>query len=155
MKPLKSFATLTLCLLLALTACFSAGAYDTATEAETTTTQITTEDGSVITVIDELIVQDLSRSSSKTVTRKRTFVKGDTTIGVIALTAEFSYTGSSVSVVSKRVSQSTTYNGWKFTQNSLTSSGGTASLSGKLTKFLNAQVPVEISITCDTNGNIT
>ena len=152
---MKKSITVLLCLLLALTCCFSAGASYVPVEPQSSSSQVWIDEDSGVTVIDELIVQDLTRSSTKSVTRKQTYIKNDNTIAIITLTAEFSYTGSSVSVGSKSVSQCTTYNGWKFSQTSLSSSGGTASLSGKLTKFLNASVPVNISITCDANGNIT
>ena len=156
----KSFVTIATCLILVIASCFSVGAYDTYDTASfnqpDVITQVIEDPESGITIVDELIIQDtLTRSSSRTVTLKQTYTKNGNTIAVIAVTATFSYNGSTVSVTSKSVSQSTTYNGWKFTQNSLTSSGGTVSLSGKLTKLLNPTVPVNLSFTCDKNGNIT
>lgn len=156
----KSLLTVATCLILVIASCFTAGAYESTDAAPANqpdvTTQIIEDPESGVTIIDELIVQDsLTRSSSKTVTRKQTYIRNENTIAVIALTATFSYNGSSVSVTSKYVSQSTTYNGWKFSQTSLSSSGGTATLSGKLTKLLNPNVPISITITCDKNGNIS
>jgi hypothetical protein len=111
------------------------------------------EDG--ITIVEELTVYQLARSTQRTVRKTRTYKKNDTTIAIIAVTAVFSYNGSTVSVSSKKVSQSDTYEGWKYSQTSFTSSGGTVTLSGKLTKLLNSTVPVSVTITCDANGNIT
>jgi hypothetical protein len=111
------------------------------------------EDG--ITIVEELTVYQSARSNQKTAYKTKTYKKNDTIIASIVLKAIFSYTGSSVSVSSKQVSQSETYEGWKYSQTSLTSSGGTVTLSGKLTKLLNSSVPVSVTITCDANGNIT
>lgn len=155
---MKRALAIILCLLLT-TACFSAGAYDASPDYEsqstytTTTTETETNDGVII--IDELTVESNTRSSSKRGTLTRTFVKNNNTIAVITLTATFSYNGSTVSVVSKSVTQSDTYNGWSFKQDSLASSGGTVTLTGRLTKILTSPVIVNMSITCDKNGNIT
>lgn len=153
---MKRAMTIILCFLMT-TACFSAGAYDAspAHESVSTYTITETETNDGITIIDELTVDSNARSSSKKGTLTRTFKKNNNTIAVITLTATFSYNGSTVSVVSKSISQCDTYNGWSFTQNSLSSSGGTATLTGRLTKFLSSPVNVNMSITCDKNGNIT
>lgn len=156
----KSFIAVATCLLLLIASCFSAGALEpngaTSLEQPDVITQVIEDPESGITIVKEITIEDsLTRSSSRTVTTKQTYTRNGNTIAVIAVTATFSYNGSTVSVTSKSVSQRTTYNGWKFTQNSLTSSGGTVSLSGKLTKLLNPTVPVNLSITCDKNGNIT
>lgn len=108
-----------------------------------------------ISVEDELIIEDLPRQSTRKATRKQTYRRKDTVIAIIALTAEFSYTGSSVSVSSKRVTQSTTYDGWNYNQYSLSGIGGTVTLKGNLTKFAQPKVPVNLTITCDVHGNIT
>lgn len=152
---MKRAMTIILCLLLTAASCFGASAYDASPTSETQITQTVTETDSNITIIEELIVQENARSSTRSATRRQTFMKGDDTIAVIALSATFSYDGSSVSVVSKSVSQCDTYNGWSFSRNSLTSVGGTATLTGQLTKLLNRPVNVNISITCDKNGNVS
>ena len=95
-----------------------------------------------------------ARASERSGTKTRTFTyKGDT-IAEISLTATFRYNGSSVSVVSKSVSDYTTYDGWSYQQSSLSSSGGTATVTGKLKKGL-LSVNVNFSITCDASGNIS
>ncbi len=152
---MKTISTIFLCFVILFTSCFGANAYDGSSSTSSQVTQITTNNDSGITIIDELVVQDFARSSTRTATRTKTYLDGDTTIAVIALTATFSYSGSSVSVLSKEISRCDTYKGWSFAQNSLSSSGGTATLTGRLTRILSRQVSVNISITCDKNGNIS
>lgn len=111
------------------------------------------EDG--IVMIDEVFEITTARSADKTYTRQRTFVQNGTTIGIIAITATFRYDSSTVSVVSKSVSQADTYDGWSYKQNSFTSSGGTVALDAKLTKLLILNIPVTMTLTCDKSGNIS
>lgn len=108
-----------------------------------------------ITVIDEVIKESSSRATDATYTRRRTFDDDGTVIAVIAFRATFRYDGSTVSVVSKSVTQTDTYEGWSYTQNSFTSSGGTVTLSGKLSKLLIINSSFTMSMTCDKNGNIS
>lgn len=108
-----------------------------------------------IVVLTELFEISSLRSTSKSYTLRRTFTRNDETIAIIAITANFSYDGSTVSVISKSVSQSDTYNGWSFKQNSFTSSAGTVTLEGKLTKLLILNSSFTMTLTCDKNGNIS
>ena len=62
---------------------------------------------------------------------------------------------SGVSAVSKAVTQTDTYGGWKYKQQSFTSSGGTFTLEAKLTKLLIYNNPLTMRLSCDTDGNIT
>ena len=104
---------------------------------------------------DEIVVSSNSRSTDKTATRRKTFKQGDTVIAIIAFQATFRYTGSAVSVVSKSVTQTDTYEGYSYKQVSFTSSGGTVTLNGKLTKLLILQESFTMSLTCDKNGNLS
>ena len=61
-----------------------------------------------ITVVDEILESAQSRSTDKCYTRKKTFYREDTLIAVIAFDAVFRYDGSTVSVVSKSVTQTDT-----------------------------------------------
>lgn len=115
--------------------------------------EITLEDGTIVK--DEIVVTSNARSTDKTATRKRTFTKDDTVIGIIAFKATFRYDGSTVYVVSKSVTQTDTYDGYSYTQNSFTSSGGTVTLEGKLTKLLFITTSFSMSLTCDKNGNLS
>ena len=108
-----------------------------------------------ITVVDEIIDCSPARATDKTFTRTNTFKDGDTVIAIVAVRATFRYDGTTVSVVSKSVVQSDTYNGWNYKQTSFTSSGGTVTLNAKLTKLLVFNNPFTITLSCDKNGNIT
>jgi hypothetical protein len=111
------------------------------------------ENGLVIR--DEIIVTTNARATDKTATRRQTFKQGDTVIAIIAFQATFRYTGSTVSVVSKSVTQTDTYEGYSYKQVSFASSGGTVTLDGKLTKLLLIQQSFTMSLTCDKNGNLS
>ena len=111
------------------------------------------EDG--ITYIDEITIYSYGRATQKKAELKRTFTRDNTTIAVIAYEAVFQYDGSTVSVVSKSITQVNTYDGWSFKQNSFTSSGGTVTLTGTLKKLLILNTPVNLVLTCDANGNIS
>lgn len=111
------------------------------------------EDG--LRIVDQIVVESNARAVNKTATRTRTFYSGDTLIAQIAFQGTFYYDGSIVRVVSKTVTQTDTYEGWSYKQSSFTSSGGTITLEGKLTKLLVLNQAVEMSLSCDANGNIT
>lgn len=108
-----------------------------------------------ITITTEIIDETQGRATDKTYTRRDTFDDDGTIIAIIAITATYRYDGTSVSVVSKSVTQADTYEGWSYTQKSFTSSGGTVTLSGKLSKLLIFNSSFTMSMTCDKNGNIT
>ena len=115
-------------------------------------TKVVLEDGTVVT--DEIILYPETRAN-KTAERKKTFTRNDVVIGVVSFKATFSYSSSIVYVVSKSVTQSDTYDGWSYNQESFTASGGTVTLSGKLSKLLVMNVSFDMSMTCDKSGNIT
>lgn len=112
-----------------------------------------TEDG--IMVIDELVAYPQMRSSEKSYGHSKTFSSNGTTIAVIAIQGTFRYDGNTVSVASKSVTQTSTYDGWSYSQTSFTSSGGTITLSGKLTKPLHPSISFTMTLTCDKDGNIS
>ena len=107
------------------------------------------------TIIEEIIVYPGTRSTDYTATKKSTITKSGITIAVIAFNATFRYDGSSVSVVSKSVSQKDTYDGWSYSQTSFTSSGGTVTLKFKLNKWLILSNSYTMTLTCDKNGNLS
>lgn len=76
-------------------------------------------------------------------------------IAEITITGKFTYNGSYAVVNSKSISKCETYNGWSFQQTSFTVSGGTITLTGKLTKLFHEARTVSISLTCDAYGNIS
>lgn len=111
--------------------------------------------GNGLVVIDEVIECTNARSANKTYERKKTLTYNGTTVGIIAIRGTFSYDGSTVSVVSKSVTQTDTYDGWSYKQNSFSSSGGTITLDAKLTKLLVMNIPFTMTLTCDKDGNIS
>lgn len=108
-----------------------------------------------VIVISEIIDHSQARSTTKNYEHTKTYTRNGTTIAVISICGSFRYYGSSVSVLSKSVTRTDTYNGWSYAQNSFTSSGGTISLSGKLTKLLNSSIAVSMTLNCDASGNIS
>lgn len=152
MKRLKRFIAVFCCLALFTCLCVPAQAAGITSDLATVT-EIDLGDG--FTATDVLTVDTATRASTRYATRLRTFYFHDEVIAEIKIKAQFRYDGSSVSVLSKEVSQCDTYDGWKFTQTSFTSSGGTITLNGKLTKLLFYKALVEISLSCDKNGNIS
>lgn len=108
-----------------------------------------------VVVISEIIDHAQVRSTTKNYEHTKTYTRNGSTIAVISIYVSFRYDGSSVSVLSKSVTRTDTYNGWSYAQNSFTSSGGTISLSGKLTKLLNSSIAVSMTLNCDASGNIS
>lgn len=108
-----------------------------------------------ITIVKEIIDVSNARSTDKSYIHRMTLKDGDTTIGIIAIAATFRYDGTTVSVVSKAVTQSDTYDGWEYVQNSFTSSGGTVTLDAKLTKWIILNTSFTMTLSCDKNGNIS
>lgn len=109
-----------------------------------------------ITCVTELIVENQNaRSAERTATRRDTFYDGDTVIAVIAFQATFRFDGNSVNVIAMSVTETDTYEGWSYKQTSFTSSGGTVTLEGKLTKWLIFNSAFTMSMTCDKNGTIS
>ena len=127
-----------------------------ASEQETIIWYQETELDDGITVIDEVSVQSQTRSASKGYTRRKPFTTDDgIVIAIISIRGEFTYNGTTVSVASKEVTQTDTYEGWSYKQNSFTSSGGTITLDAKLTKLLVMNIPFTMTLTCDKDGNIS
>lgn len=114
-----------------------------------------TDLGDGLVIIDEVIEYTNARSANKTYERKKILTYDGTVVGIIAICGTFSYNGSTVSVVSKSVTQTSTFEGWNYKQNSFTSSGGTITLNAKLTKLLVMNIPFTMTLSCDKNGNIS
>lgn len=108
-----------------------------------------------LTVIDQVIDISSSRASDKTYARTRTIKDGDTVVAIITISATFRYDGTTVSVVSKAVTQSDTYDGWEYVQNSFTSSGSTVTLDAKITKWFIFHTSFTMTLSCDKDGNIS
>lgn len=107
------------------------------------------------TCTEELVVNTFARSQNKDTTRTQ-IIKDNNgeAIAVVTLYAVFAYDGETAWVTSKSVTRSDTYDGWSYSQTSLTSSGGTVTLNYKLKKLLSTK-NCSLSITCDKNGTIS
>lgn len=108
-----------------------------------------------LTIITEITESSIYRFTDKACTDTKTIKDGDTIVAIIAITATFRYDGSNDSVVVKGVTRSDTYDGWKYVQNSFTSSSGTVTLDAKITKWLIFYTPFTMTLSCDKNGNIS
>ena len=155
---MKKVFALALCLLLLAQGILpaSAAALSTAEPAGTLLyrQEIVLENG--LTLIDEVYEYAQGRSTDKIGRRTLTICNSDNVVlGIISFEAVFRYDGSTVSVVSKTVTQTDTYEGYSYKQNSFTSSGGTVTLAGKLTKLLIFNHSFTMSLTCDVNGNLS
>ena len=128
-------------------------AYATSQENVITISETTLDNG--LTVIDQVVISSSARTTDTTATRTKTIKDGDTVIAVIAFQATFRHDGATVSVVSKSVTQTDTYDGWEYVQNSFTSSGSTVSLSAKLTKWIILNTSFTMTLSCDKDGNIS
>lgn len=148
---MKRVFTLLICFLLLIPAIIPISASEMSNTVDRNT--IVLDNG--ITLHNEVIITSTSRSTDKTATRRMTISQDGVTLGIIAFQATFRYDGSTVSVVSKAVTQTDTYEGWSYKQNSFTSSGGTVTLDAKLTKWLILNTSFTMTLTCDKNGNIS
>lgn len=148
---MKRILSCLLCVCLLLTFAVSASAANEGLVVSCTETQL--DNG--ITIIEETLEYASLRTSQKQGTKKQTYKHGDTVIAIIAIKAMFVYDGLKSAVVSKQVTQTDTYSGWTYTQNSFTSVANTVTLAGKLSKLFAANVAVNMSLTCDANGNIS
>lgn len=112
--------------------------------------------GNDIVVITELSVSNNSRSIyEKNASISKTYKSGSSVIAKLGISGTFQYDGKTVKVKSKSITPKTVYSGWSFSQDSFTSSSGKISLLGQLSKFLQDDVIVNISLSCDKNGNIS
>lgn len=148
---MKRFVALFLCLLLTVTFVLpvSAAEHGEVVHSE----EFFLENG--LRVVDTVTVYSNARASTVASSRYRNIYDGDTLVAYIRFEATFRYDGSTVSVVSKTVTHTDTYDGWDYVQNSFTSSGGSVTLNAKLTKWFILNTTFSMTLTCDKNGNIS
>jgi len=115
---------------------------------------IHTENGDIEVETVLTIHNSLLRAKARTASKSQTYKSNGTTIANVTFTATFQYDGNAVSVTDTDSSYST-YDGWSYTSENITTSNGTAKLSSKLTKTSYIGVAVNISITCTPNGAIS
>lgn len=124
--------------------------------------QYTLENG--MTVNEETVIHPgTTRSLGRTATTTRVYSQDDVVIAVIAITGQFLCDGSTVRVGSKSISRLETYEGYSFVQEDFTVTGSgneavnymTIRLTGTLRKSIFDSSSVDISLTCDNNGNLS
>lgn len=103
-----------------------------------------------VTVIHNLT----SRSGSKSVDKTQTIKSSGKIIAEVTLSATFGYDGK-IAWVSSASSSHTTYDGWSYGSEKITKSGGTVSLTAKLSHLQYRDLSVNISITCSPTGQIS
>ncbi|MCD8383810.1 MAG: hypothetical protein LUC39_02465 [Clostridiales bacterium] len=101
-------------------------------------------------------ISPLAASQSTNASKKQTvYDTNGSVIAIIQISGTFEYDGTSVSVTSKSLSRCDVYDGWSFSKSAFNTNDGTIVLTGKLSKLLNVSIPVNVSLTCDKNGNIS
>ncbi len=108
------------------------------------------------TVVTRLYVSDSRELHQKTASKTSDYYSpAGEQAASITISGTFVYDGSTVSVYSKSLTNLATYNGWRFSLSSFSSSGGTVTLTGTLKKALFLLQSVSMSLSCDANGNIS
>ncbi|WP_251318353.1 hypothetical protein [Flintibacter muris] len=102
------------------------------------------------TILYDLPTRSNARAADKTLSVKYS----GNVIADVTLSATFGYDGETA-WVSKTSSSHTTYSGWSYGSEKISQSGGTASLSGKLSHLLHGSHSVNISLTCSPTGQIS
>ena len=115
---------------------------------------IHTEFGDIEKVSVVTVYNSVARSSTKSADCTDTYKYSGNVIAEVTLSATFGYDGKTSWVVSASGSNKT-YDGWSYGSQSITKSGGTASLSAKLSHLLWRSVNVNMSLTCSPSGQIS
>lgn len=101
-----------------------------------------------------IIYDSMARSGSKSADRISTVKQNGKVIAEVTLSATFGYDGKTAWVSSASGSH-VTYDNWSYGNESITKSGRTASLSGRLTHSIYGSHTVNISMTCSPTGQIS
>lgn len=125
-----------------------------APESSRETEVIHTEAGDFEIETTTVIYDSVARGSSKTAGRTHTIKYGGKVIAEVTLTATFGYDGTTAWVISANGSFRT-YDHWIYSGETITKSGGTATLTATLSHASYDSVAVNISLTCSPTGVIT
>lgn len=115
---------------------------------------IHTEFGDFEIVSTIIIHNPTSRSGSKSVDKTQTIKSSGKTIAEVTLLASFGYDGKSAWVSSASGSH-TTYDGWSYSNEKITYTGGTASLNAALIHQQYRDLAVTLTLTCSPTGQIS
>lgn len=115
---------------------------------------IQTEFGNIEIEARMVVYDSLLRSNTKSASRIATVKYDGKAIADVTLSATFGYDGKTAWVTSASGSH-TTYDGWSYSNEKITNSGGTASLSATLSHLLHKSAAVNVSLTCSPTGQIS
>lgn len=112
--------------------------------------------GNGVTVESTIFIDDtspLSLMETKNATKQDVYKYNGSQIATVSITASFGYDGSSSWVNSASVSKSVS-SGWTYSNENITTSGGTATVTASLKKFP-YNVAVNTYISCSPDGEIS
>lgn len=118
------------------------------------TSVIHTEFGDIEIETTTIVHDSLFRSSSKSADQVASVKMNGKVIANVTLSATFGYDGKTAWVSSASGSH-TTYDGWSYGSETISKSGGTATLSAKVSHLLYGSHSVNISLTCSPTGQIS
>lgn len=101
-----------------------------------------------------IVYNTVSRSSSRSADKEQVIKYGGKVIAEVTLSATFGYDGKTAWVISASGSH-TTYDGWSYSGEKITKSGGSAALTAKLSKWSEGTANVNISLKCSPSGQIS
>ena len=107
---------------------------------------------SIITVHESFSA--FSTMATKKATKTDTYKRNGTQIATVSITASFGYDGSSSWVNSASVSKSVS-SGWTYSNEKITTSGGTATVTAILSKIGVASMDIYTYISCSPDGEIS
>lgn len=101
-----------------------------------------------------IIYDSMARSNSISADRTYTVKYSGKVVAEVTLSATFDYDGKTTWVTSASGSH-TIYDGWKYSNEKITKSGGTASLNAELDHNTHGNITVNVSMTCSPTGQIS
>ena len=126
--------------------------------ADTEVVVICYEDGSYMT--ETISAQGFRASGTKTGTKTRNYYNADNTLAwKVVLTGKFTYTGSSATCTSSSISTEIYESGWYTVSKNAGKSGnsatGTAVIGEKVLGVTTGKIQVDLTLSCDANGNLS
>lgn len=149
-------------LLLAITLSFYCPLPASAATSTDTTIVETFEDGSYIETIIEEVVVPSTRSSTSTISGKKTSTyrnSSGTALWSISVTGTFTYNGSSASCTKSTVSTSSYSSNWKVSSSSASKSGATAKATATFKQYKDGiyitSTTQSVTLTCSKTGTLS
>ena len=118
------------------------------------TETIQTDDGAVEVNRTVTVCSSIARSNTKSAHVVEEYKYNGKVVGEVTLSATFGYDGKTAWVISASGSH-TTYDGWTYSNEKITKSGGTATLTATLAHSHNGNISVRTPLTCSPTGQIS